>query len=141
MYEGTAASIETYDGGEAGVVTDTTGPMWERVTQLDARFPIGPGTLPSTTVVAVTNTGGEEEHILTRPELPDDRIPTESVIRGNVADGGTAQVYVPDTVSGSFVTNAPLHTEELGDGEGHNNLPPFYSLFFIRRTGRLYYRI
>lgn len=141
IYDGAVGTIDTFDGGEAGAITATTGPMWERVTALDAKFPLGIGTLPSTTVVAVAGTGGVETHVLTREELPAERIPTESVMRTNVQDGGGADVYAPDTTTGSFVTNAPLHTEELGDGDAHTNMPPFYGVIFLRKTARTQYRI
>lgn len=141
IYDGAVGTIDTFDGGEAGAVTATTGPMWERVTALDAKFPLGIGTLPSTTVVPVAGTGGVETHVLTREELPAERIPTESVVRTNVQDGGGADVYAPDTTTGSFVTNAPLHTEALGDGEAHTNMPPFYGVIFLRKTARTQYRI
>lgn len=140
MWWGAEASIVTLDGGEAGVVTETQGPMWEKVTALDGKFPLGPGTLTSGTVVAVTGTGGEEKHILTRAELPAVQVNTLSVRRTNVQDGGNAVVTVPEGPSGSFITDTPLPTEELGDGEAHNTMPPYYGTFFIRRTARKFYR-
>jgi len=146
MYLGTEASIETLDGGEAGAITDRTKPMWQKVSAFDARFPIGVGTLPSTTAVAVTGTGGEEKHTLLQEELPNVEIPTQSKRRTNVQDGGDATVYVPDTVTGSFAVDNPLRTEALnGDADtdtvAHNNLPPYIGVFFIVKTARTYYRL
>lgn len=139
MYEGSLASIETYDGGEAGTVTATTGPMWERVTQLDARFPMGPGTLPSGTAVAVTNTGGEEKHALTEEELPNIEIHTRQ--RTDLVDGGGSAASLVHATFGAQVTVDEFGGDASGNTVAHNNLPPYYGIFFIRRTARLYYRI
>lgn len=139
MYEGSLASIDTYDGGEAGTVTATTGPMWERVTQLDARFPMGPGTLPSGAAVAVTNTGGEEKHTLVEAELP--KIEIQSRQRTDLVDGGGSAALLDHATFGTQVTVDEFGGDASGNTVAHNNLPPFYSLFFIRRTARLYYRI
>jgi hypothetical protein len=141
MYEGSEASIPTYDGGEAGVVTATTGPMWEKVSALDARFPLGPGTLASGTAVAVTNTGGEEKHELTRAELPEIQIDTPLKRRTDLQDGGGSTALFETSFSLSSAVNVDVPTEELGDGDAHNNMPPYYAVFFIRRTARTHYRI
>lgn len=138
MYEGSQASIETYDGGEAGTVTATTGPMWERVTQLDARFPIGPGTLPSGTAVAVTNTGGEEKHTLVENELPN--IEIQSRQRVDLVDGGNSAALLLHATVGTQVTVDEFGGDANGNTVAHNTLPLYYAIFFIRRTGRLYYR-
>src|SRR5574342_502464 len=42
MYEGTEASIETFDGGEGGPIGPTFGAFWEKVSEMNARSPIGP---------------------------------------------------------------------------------------------------
>lgn len=43
LYDGTAANLDTYDGGSAGAITATTGPMWEIVSAWVDRFPRGAG--------------------------------------------------------------------------------------------------
>lgn len=142
MYEGTEASIDTHDGGEAGAITATTGPMWQKVSTINGRFPLGPGTLASGATVNVGDTGGAEEHILTRAELPNVSVDTLSQRRINVQDGGSAVVTTPDTAStGAAFQATALPTEPLGDGDGHNNMPPYLGIWFIRRTSRTHYRI
>lgn len=145
LYDSTIADINTLDGGSVGLVTAVSGPMWEYVTQLQAKFPIGAGTLPSGTVLAIGDTGGEEKHILAANELPaafslsatldGHRTNTETLAPQWLAPPGSAysSATTPPTELGTFpFVNA-------GGGQGANNLPPYYALSFLRRTGREYY--
>ncbi len=70
MWMGDPTTIDTFDGGEAGTVSAQTGPMWEIVTTMAARVPIGVGALPSGTALATGATGGEENHTLLVAEMP-----------------------------------------------------------------------
>lgn len=157
MYEGTEGSIDTFDGGEAGAVTATSGPMWEKVSQANARFPIGPGTLPSTTIINVGDTGGEETHELTSEEMPahSHLLATEGVedstalsspnqFLDRARDEGDNQDYSlrgdPDTEPTAGKTGVTGGDAD-GDTTPHNNLPPYYAIFLIRRTARTHYRI
>src|SRR6185295_15194774 len=154
MWDGAPGDIDTLDDGVAGTATIYTGPFWEIVTAMAARMPIGVGNLPSGTALAVTNTGGEENHTLVTNELPkhkhqmfvDDQgtsnsgiNPTSStyVYRERVADVNTdyrmSKVRSDDA---SVPSVAP--TGEAGNDQGHNNLPPYYTVYFIRLTIRQY---
>lgn len=138
MYEGSEASIETFDGGEAGAITDTTGPMWEKVTQMNARFPIGPGTLPSTAVVALGADGGEEE-----VELIEENIPVHD-IEGYTLNIGANASSIKFIADDDRNTTANIVDTFGGDVDGatvpHSNLPPYHAIWFIRRTARKMYR-
>lgn len=73
LWVGTAVGIDTYDGGAAGAVTDTTGPMWQIITSIggndaQGRSPMFCGTLPSSQVIAVGTQYGSETHVLTTVE-------------------------------------------------------------------------
>lgn len=62
-----------FDGGDANPLSDISGPMWQQAKDsngnvIAAKFPIPAGTLPSGTVIALGNTGGEENHTLTAKE-------------------------------------------------------------------------
>jgi hypothetical protein len=141
MYEGSEASIETFDGGEAGAITATTGPMWEKVSSMNGRMPIGPGTLPSTTVLNVGDQGGEEEHELVPEETP---LHSHNIKYNNVHDLQVSSDK--DRIAFSDTGTQTVETSEVGgnidgDTEPHNNLPPYTAIFFIRRTARTHYRI
>lgn len=148
LYEGSAGSIDTFDGGEAGAVTSISGPMWERVTQMDGRFPVGPGTLqPSTTVIGVGDTGGVDEVELTEDQLAEHRHLIADPMVGSTALTSSTQTLDNDTAGGYTLEGRSDEeatvgkTSITGAGDPHTNLPPFLAIFAIRRTARLYYRI
>lgn len=45
LWVGTLTALETFDGGEAGTVSDDTGPFWERDTDFTDKILIGAGTV------------------------------------------------------------------------------------------------
>lgn len=141
-----------FDGGDSDTVDPglTTGPMWRQAktpdgTLIAAQFPIAAGTLPSTTVLAVGDTGGEENHILTQAELPAIK-PTFQYFNGNDSvSGGDAKQFVdgPSTSppAGGVPNNATKELDTLGSGAGHNNMPPYVVGYLLQRTVRQYYRV
>jgi len=150
MWEGDISTVGDIDGGVASeAITITSGPMWERVTQLDARFPLGVGTLPSTTAVLVTNTGGEEKHTLIEAELPihNHRVATQVQGSGGVTGANYVADHSPNTgnaydlVGTSTLANVGNSTSYGGATPEHNNLPPYYGIYFLRKTARRFYRI
>lgn len=139
LWIGTEAALVTYDGGDNQPVGDTTGPMWAIEHAMDARFPVGPGTLPSGVSIAVTGTTdsgggtGEEKHQLTVAELAA-HSHIYAIANGNTAPtGGASEPWPPPNVGANIATNP-----EGGD-VAHNNMPPYYGVFLIRRTARIYY--
>lgn len=143
LYEGAEGSIPTFDGGEAGVVTATTGPMWEKVSQLDGRFPIGPGTVGSTTI-GVGDTGGTHEHTLLTENIP---AHTHTIPEGaNYVGSGNLippRIIIDDDY-GTTKTNL-LTGSYGGQADGTtkvvSHLNPYRGIFFIRKTARTHYRI
>lgn len=143
MYEGSLGSIDTFDGGEVGAVSATTGPFWERVTQMDARFPIGPGTLPSTLVLAVGDQDGEEDHALALTEIT----PHTHGVEGSGFNDGSLQPTRRIVIDDEHLNNSNNSVTESAGGTGspaavvaHNNMPPYNAIWFIRRTARVYRR-
>ncbi len=152
MWDGAPAAIDTLDGGVAGVATIYTGPFWEIVTAMAARMPIGVGNLPSGTALAATNTGGEENHVLIVNELPKHSHmmfdpstlsasrtldSTNAVAeRGSFDSPPSYNMTRQDDAGATKPTVGP--TSQAGNDQGHNNLPPYYTVSFIRRTIRAY---
>lgn len=165
IWVGAESDVWSYDGGSGdnpSVVVPilASGAMWEVDHNLDARFPIGAGTLPSTTVVGVTGTGGEETHVLSETEgglgdhihpigkssndvaqddgyFPLGALKTVPAYSGFGIHGDSAAIALPQTTADMFTLKA-------GDGagvtsSGHNNMPPYYGVFFIKRTNRTLY--
>jgi len=148
MWEGAEVDIPTFDGGEVAAVTAFTGPMWERVTEMDGRFPVGPGTLASTAVIAIGDQGGEEKHSLTVAEIA----PHTHTVRAVLADtDGGSQVQRLRNMTSTEVSSQQTVTDSAGGSivppatvavvEGHNTMPPYNSVWFLRKTARTYYRV
>lgn len=154
MYEGLEADVPTLDGGEAGAVTAISGPMWEIVTEMAAKFPVGPGNLPGfqtppvPTVIPIGGTGGQEGQsiVLTIPNLPahthDIGVEASSDLPDSTSEVGRLQV---SDGSLHWRNNASVkigRTRNVGEGTGIDvaKLPPYRSIWFLRKTARLYYR-
>lgn len=140
-------NFATFDGGDANPPSVISGPMWEEVTELRAKFPIGSGTLTSGTVLAIGDSGGEEKHVLVQNELPASinltatlpghRTNTETLAPQWLSPAGSAysSVTTPATEIGTF----PF--VNTGGGQGANNLGPFWTVAFLRRTSRQYFAV
>ncbi len=134
--------LETYDGGSAGAVSATTGPMWEVDTVFAAKFPVGVGTFAAAGTISVggstTNTGttGEDKHDLTLNEIPPHThnvvIPLDTL--NNTGQSGFTNEFSSDGSSSSTVIS-----NSAGGGAPHNNLPPMLGVYFIKRTARSFY--
>ena len=111
-------------------------------------MPIAPGTLASGKVLAVGDTGGEENHVLTQPELPAALAGITSTLRAWRTNLETleGQWLAPPAVKGTQQTDPPTETAQFsfdndGGGQGHNNLSPFLCINFIRKTQRRFWRL
>lgn len=149
LWEGAAANIDAFDGGETATVTKICGPMWERVTELDARFPLGVGTLPvSGTVIAEGATGGADQQDVTLIEenLPEHyhHIAVEAggetieSAAGYLRTGGGDEV---EWATGNKTKGGRTRTTGDGTAITLTQMPPYYALYFLRRTAREFYRV
>ena len=144
MFIGTTTDLQTYDGGNTLPVTDYTGPMWQVDTNFEARFPVGVGTFAASGVVSVGGTttstavAGQDQHVLSVAEMPTHNHQTIDQYY-NLTQRGTAdtKAFSPDN-RGEGTANI-LASNTAGGGAAHNNLPPFYGVYFIKRTARVYY--
>ena len=150
LYKGTEASLTTFDGGAAGTITATSGPMWAKISDMDGRVPLGPGTLTvSGTVVGVTDTGGVDKisKTLTKANLPAHSHKTGIDGSGITDDREAGRTRVgAGTELGFNATNETsnvMESRDTGDGEAFDldNMPPYYGIFFIERTARVYYKV
>lgn len=155
MYDGTndAAGLWILDGGDGtdpnvpGNVGDTKGSFWIAVDAMAARVPLGAGTLPSSTVVNPTSTGGEEKHTLLSSEMPphthgftvEAHAPTDDGTGYLV--GGDSYQSSPDGTYAGTTSNAGGDTSTPPVTLPHNTLPPYYGVYFIKRTARKYLTI
>lgn len=141
IYKGTAASVDTLDGGVAGTAQEASGPFWEIDTDLSARFPVGVGTLASGTAIAEGGTGGEDEHTLVQAELPDHShsFTVNEFNNFDSSNASAAQLLLGDQAVQSVTSTPSVSVSGGGSDEPHNNMPPYYGVYFIKRTIRKYY--
>ena len=158
IYVGTTTDLLSYDGGDGtAIATTTTGPMWEVDTLFDARFPVGVGAFAASGAVAVNGTAtatsivGEDQHLLTTAEMPTHthQVSIKTFGHGGndgdrvAADGGTSSPTLTNNVtvfpSSTLDPDVDAIAANTGGNAAHNNLPPFYGVYFIKRTIRVYY--
>jgi len=147
----------TFDGGDSNSLTPTSGPMWQTAMDLSgnpilaAQFPLGVGTLPSGLAVSVTQTGGEQNHVLALTETPshshalhNDNTNTDdaNTCLDNPAASGGGGGYLGIQYGGctrtAFAGGDPANNNAT---DGHNTMPPYYGVYFLQRTQRLFYSV
>ena len=161
IWVGSLNDLKTYDEGVDEAVTDVTGPFWEQDTNFNAKFMLGAGTLPdSSTVVGVTDTGGNEEITIDADSVPhkhgvgqadhasDDvtlfyetnQIPITAPQEGHFVQGGGSAIGGPITnLFSNIVTNNQRSDATVGDAV--DIMPPYYGIYVIKRTAREYYTV
>jgi hypothetical protein len=130
-YIGDAASVATLDGGTNTGVSDAAGPFWEIVTAIGGKMPIGVGTLASGASVSVNGTGGSETVALTTDQLP----AHTHVTNVPAATSGSGPNLVFANAYANFI-DRPVTSQPTGEGDAHPNMPPYYGVYFLRRTAR-----
>lgn len=160
-------NFQTFDGGDANAApySDISGQMWQvMAATLDglsiapandvmaARFPVGVGTFPAPptgtgTVVGVTGSGGEEIHKLSNPEMFPHQHAASGVGNAFVVAGGESSAGGAAITNWGFRANTaiaggdPTTGTPPTDSLGHENKPPYYGVYFLQRTNRIYYRV
>lgn len=140
-----------FDGGDASAPSAVSGPMWQQAQDssgnviLAGQFPVGVGTLqPSGTAVGIGATGGEDVHTLTTSEIPVHQHFLSGHFRELTADAASdADGGVVGYTAGAAVPPLPVvqPTDNVGGGQSHNNLPPYFAVYFLQRTNRLFYSV
>lgn len=155
MWVGTEAALWSYDGGDGNdpsttAPTATTGAMWQVDHDFDARMPIGPGTLPSTTAVAVGGTGGAETVTLDALDIPKHKHLEAGIFSSELSgtyedlQGSEVVTGIGTCVDNAGSKNNRLHPyTEYNDPSdtvtAHDNMPPYRGIFIIKRTARAAY--
>lgn len=136
IWVGSLTDLKTYDGGADESVSATTGPFWQEDEELRAKFPVGVGTFAGGTEVTVNGTGGSDEVTLTTAQIPAHTHDFNLNGYNSSMDSNSGNEYGFDGRSVQDLT-----TESTGGGEAHDNIPPFYGVYFIKRTGRIFYKL
>ena len=139
IFVGTSTDVLSYDGGDGTVYSGNpyAGSMWQLDNAFDARFPVGAGAFAASGAVSVqgttttTSVVGEDKHTLTVPEMPAHAHNFFPLVTADANNGGANGVQ--------YGTTANVAPSSTGGDAAHNNLPPFYGVYFIKRTGRVYY--
>lgn len=141
LWDGPLPDFTVFDGGDSVAAGPTSGPMWEEVVAARARFPIHPGTLPVAGTIPVAGTGGEEQVTLDNTQLAahTHRLTTlgRATADGNDGSPSGGLVDTGGPSSGSLGNT----TDSDGGGQPHDNMPPYYGAFLLRRTNRLFYAV
>lgn len=142
LWVDTTGNLETYDGGDTDPAGPASGPMWEVDTNFAARFIVGPGAFSASGTIAVntgtTGTGvsGEDQHTLTVGEMPAHTHDiTPITTKGSDNDAGFTFALDSQNLI------ADKTTSSSGGGLAHNNLPPMWAAYVIKRTSRIYRKI
>ncbi len=150
-------TFTTFDGGDAGPLSDTTGPMWQQAKDsngnlIAAKFPIPAGTLPSGTVLALGDTGGEEKHTLltaelashTHLEFSDEGVPGnnppgsgDTVAREGTSPGGDSEYAMQKGTLAAAVGK----TSATGSATPFNVMPPYVVGYLLQRSSRIFFSI
>jgi len=150
IWLGNTTDLLSYDGGDGtSTVYAAAGPMWEVDTTMSAVFPVGVGTFTNSGVVSVgqstTNTSvvGEDKHVLLAAEIPShthviENQGAEKAQRGSADFLAATNLANPESTIDLKTTNS-FGGDTSGNTVAHNNLPPFYGVYFIKRTARIYY--
>ncbi len=167
IWDNALPDFTLFDGGDAGAPGLSSGPMWEEVTQLRARFPVGVGTLPSTTALDVTDTGGNE----TVNQSLTPHIHVDGKFKGASGDTSNDPEFLFSALAGASLTGLVRRINPQGGGvqpdedisnclgpymittqplqaDGSlvppstlNIMPPYYTVYYLRRTARQFYKV
>lgn len=150
IWVGSTTALLSYDGGDGtSTVYAAAGPMWEVDTAMSAVFPVGVGTFTNSGVVSVgqsttsTSVVGEDKHVLLAAEIPShthviENQGAEKAQRGSADFLAATNLANPESTIDLKTTNS-FGGDTSGNTVAHNNLPPFYGVYFIKRTARIYY--
>lgn len=161
---GGAGTLEEYDGGKAGAITPTTGPMWTTDSDFVGRVPIGAGLIPGTTTPAITTAVGDptggSEHTLTEAEgavgvhthgfgkylsgaagFNYTGINTVPSYTGAVVQGISGSTTGSDTACNMYTFPSGLTAAGVPSPTPFQVIQPSRAVYIIKRTARQFYTV
>ncbi len=153
LWIGSTGALETYDGGQAGVVTSTAGPMWEVDSNFAGRMPIGVGNTPSGTAITVDTNAGNDESTIVEANLPEHyHYVARSTQQNSSSISATqAMAYIGGGYGNEnyvlqgldIASNVPNVGQTSKHGQASPDaldiLNPARGVYVIKRTARVYY--
>jgi microcystin-dependent protein len=145
LFEGDATALETYDGGSAGAVGDSSGPMWMIDPNWSGRSPMCPGPIPDTTDTLVVGTNyGEGKHVLIQAEIPAGLNLTAVLSNFTTNLETDTPQWLAPAHPGASVNTPPTDTASFsfintGGGQAHQTVHPVRGVNVIVRTKRVNY--
>lgn len=126
LWTTTLPNLTTFDGGGS----PGSGAMWEIAVEYADKFPLTVGTN------AINQTGGETTHTLTMLELPKFTVPIQTA----QSPGDTHGISHDSSTEADIGVNRDTGANtQFGGGDPHNNMPPWRTVYLLRRTTRLNY--
>lgn len=104
---------------------------WTMFGAASGRVIVGAGSGNGLTPRAVGSTGGAETHVLSLAEIPRHRHDTTEAGDANSTFGISGEKRARHGVS--WAQFATSFTDYAGDGQPHNNMPPFHTLLYCER--------
>lgn len=137
-YAKTLAELVTYDGGDAGAPSVSSGPMWEEDTDFIGRSPMHPGAVFGSNpakVLALGENYGVASHTNTMLEMPEH---THGVNYSNIQAG----TGYPQTGTGSS-NDFQFNTDPAGvtAPSPFSVVHPVRGLYCIKWTGRQFWKV
>jgi hypothetical protein len=130
--------VPTYDGGTDGAVTSYSGPMWQIATEMNGRVPVGADGVSGSRFEISGVSGGEEKVALNVAQLPQH---SHTLTFDMYKEDGNNENHVANA-GGSFEnTHFSGATSSIGGNESHENMPPYRTGCWLKRTARKYYTI
>ena len=149
IFVGDTTALQTYDGGDTGMLGDASGPMWEVDTVFDDRIPIGVkaiiaavlGTAGGQNVTLAANNLPQHNHYISIDGTPHIDVPSEA---GRLRVGGGTEIDWEDSTASTFAGRTRNNGTDFG-GAGTpvaiSLLNPVIGVYFIKRTTRGWYKM
>lgn len=117
---------------------DTIPNGWQKVVEFTGRFPVGAGAGADKSgnidYFDLRGTGGEYQHKLTIDEIPSHNH-LLNIKNAHVEYGGSDRGDRPVSLTSDGQTTADSPIHNVGGNQPHNNVPPYYAVYFIRYIG------